>query len=121
MKDFNIHLALLYYGMALSDKHFEIEEKREIFEIINSVKIFDHSEEEKEEMYATLRKAIADELSSDAAFEAFEKFYYGNKTFFDKALKAQLLDAIDHIALASHGRNKSESVFYSRVYLLFEK
>ncbi|MCH2234653.1 MAG: hypothetical protein MK078_10405 [Crocinitomicaceae bacterium] len=118
---FNKHLAFLYYEMAIADENLNLEEKEEIFKIINAVKIFDHSEEEKEEMYGVLRVAIADKLNSEQAFKSFEKYYYENNTFFDDSLKAQILEALDGIALASHGRNKSESVFYSRLFLLFEK
>ena len=120
MIDFNKHFALLYYGMAMSDGNIELKEKEEIFKIINAVDIMEHSDDEKEEMYSILRDAISKDMNSDDAFSTFKGFYTENKNFFDKTLKSQILQAIDSIALASHGRNKSESVFYSKVHLLFE-
>ena len=121
MKGIHTPLALLFYGMAISDNNLDLGEKKEIYDAINSVKEVSISEKEKEEMYDTLREAIKNNLSSETSLERFKEFYVQHKTHFSETLKAEILELIDGIALKMNGRNKSESVYYSQVFLLFQQ
>jgi len=120
--DFYEAIGKLFYAVAMADRSFMKDEKKEIVNLVAehwSEKLFYKDADEL--VYQSIRASIAEEQKSQEAFSIFKAYYLLNGLLFTKEIKKVLLEDTNAIGSSYSKRNKSESAMYAQLYLLFTK
>lgn len=121
-REFFDKLAHLMYAVAVADGKIVLREKITIKKIVEEHQFLPTIDtEDREIIYAVLRKLIKEQTSSEEAFTTFKDFYSKNPESFPVELRKNIMEIANKIAASYAGRNKSESVIISKLYFLLEK
>ncbi|TYP98875.1 hypothetical protein C7447_102193 [Tenacibaculum adriaticum] len=117
-KHFYIHIAYLFYSLAMVDKKIEIDEKRKIVAIVERSWL--ETIENKEVIYETLRSLIKEKITSEEAFQKFKAFVIANKEYFTNDTAKKIIKASHSICEAFASKNKSELILLARIHKLLQ-
>lgn len=115
-------LGNLFYAVAKVDKKIVLLEKQQINELIlDEWNQTLGTIETKELIYQTLRELIAENVSSEKAFDFFKTFLEGHQILFTEEIKKKIMLDVEAITAVYAHRNKSELILLTDLNRLLQK
>lgn len=121
IEKFHQSMAYIFYAIAAVDGSVRIEEKRKIKDLVDEYWTFESERvNSRDIIFSTLKKIIKSNYDVEMAFQNFKTFFQQHPELFTEEVKKEIMRTVNSIAITFHGRNKSESVFISRLYFLLQ-
>jgi pyoverdine/dityrosine biosynthesis protein Dit1 len=107
-------IANVFYAVGMADRQFVRKEKLKVIALIEN-HWQDETIDSEKIMHQQLKELADSMVSSSDALDNFSAYFKHHAQDFPKAIRLQLYEDAQEIALAFAGRNKSETVILSQL------